>query len=87
MYVAFALPDGYMIPLIFRSDIGFVTEIRPFKKDIKQENKLFTILDIEKVAQCLGGIYTYYAGLFFPETDELASNLAVGKVTFEDKCE
>jgi len=87
LYVAFALPDGYMIPLIFLSEqIGFVTEMLPFKENIKQaDNPLIPILDFN-VEQCLGGTYTYYAGLFFPETDELASNLAVGKVTLEDIC-
>ena len=89
LYVAFALPEGYMIPLVFLTEeIGFVTEFIPFKENyIKQEDNSFTILDKIEVVQCLGGTYTYYAGLFFQETDELASNLAVGKVTFEDKCE
>jgi len=87
LYVAFALPDGYMIPLIFLSEqIGFVTEMLPFKENINQaDNSLITILDFN-VEECLGGTYTYYAGLFFPETDELASNLAVGKVTLQNIC-
>jgi hypothetical protein len=91
LYVAFALPPEYVIPLVFLSDIGFVTEIRPLKKNIKPEDNSFTnlnpILDFE-VGECLGDeTYTYYAALFDQDNDELASNLAVGEVTFEDKCD
>jgi len=39
LYVAFRLPPGYMIQLVFFNDkIGFVTEILPFKINLKQED-------------------------------------------------
>ncbi|KHD08356.1 hypothetical protein PN36_18715 [Candidatus Thiomargarita nelsonii] len=90
LYVAVALPPEYDLPLIFLTEHSIVTESVPFKESLEQKTQQFVPIEKFKVGNCVGGTYTFYAALL-PENEtlslnDLASNLAVGKVTLEDQC-
>jgi hypothetical protein len=91
LYVAVALPPEYGLPLIFlTAEHSIVTESVPFKESLEQEPQKFSPIEDFVVGECVGGTYTFYAALV-PENEpvslnDLASNLAVSKVTLEDEC-
>ncbi|MEN8218447.1 MAG: hypothetical protein ABFS56_19170 [Pseudomonadota bacterium] len=66
-----------------------MTEILPFRRSLEPQSDYYKILDFN-VGECLGGTYTYYAGLVREnaqvDINDLASNLAVGQFILEDKC-
>ncbi len=92
LYVAVALPPEYELPLIFLTEHehSIVTESVPFKESLEQKTQQFVPIEKFKVGNCVGGTYTFYAALL-PENEtlslnDLASNLAVGKVTLQEQC-